>query len=191
MNFTLSTAAVVETVQALAAFDVLYTSSPSLSSDKSPVETSRFASLLDPDRRDLLHLAVKDSFAEIVLLLLPYVETVDFGGDDEAEAAATTTTSPSSSSASDVDESSDHSMRVGLRVPPTISRSVALLIRRRFEQAVAMRVLANVAATVGGGDSGSKGSSDDDFSARSRDAVDALIAALRSPFRPRVRARGY
>lgn len=191
MNFTLSTAAVVETVQALAAFDVLYTSSPSLSSDKSPVETSRFASLLDPDRRDLLHLAVKDSFAEIVLLLLPYVETVDFGGDDEAEAAATTTTSPSSSSASDVDESSDHSMRVGLRVPPTISRSVALLIRRRFEQAVAMRVLANVAATVGGGDSGSKGSSDDDFSARSRDAVDALIAALRSPFRPRVRVRGY
>lgn len=191
MNFTLSTAAVVETVQALAAFDVLYTSSPSLSSDKSPVETSRFASLLDPDRRDLLHLAVKDSFAEIVLLLLPYVETVDFGGDDEAEAAATTTTSPSSSSASDVDESSDHSMRVGLRVPPTISRSVALLIRRRFEQAVAMRVLANVAATVGGGDSGSKCSSDDDFSARSRDAVDALIAALRSPFRPRVRVRGY
>lgn len=186
MNFTLSTAAVVETVQALAAFDVLYTSSPSLSSDKSPVETSRFASLLDPDRRDLLQLAVKDSFAEIVLLLLPYVETVDFGGDDEAA-----TTSPSSSSSSsDGDGSSDSSMSVGLRVPPTISQSVALLIRRRFEQAVAMRVLANVAATVGG-DSGSKDSSDDDFSARSRDAVDALIAALRSPFRPRVRARGY
>lgn len=184
MNFTLSTAAVVETVQALAAFDVLYTSSPSLSSDKSPVETSRFASLLDPDRRDLLQLAVKDSFAEIVLLLLPYVETVDFGGDDKAAI-----TSPSSSS-SDGDGSSDSSMSVGLRVPPTISRSVALLIRRRFEQAVAMRVLANVAATVGG-DSGSKDSSDDDFSARSRDAVDALIAALRSPFRPRVRARGY
>lgn len=183
MNFTLSTAAVVETVQALAAFDVLYTSSPSLSSDKSPVETSRFASLLDPDRRDLLQLAVKDSFAEIVLLLLPYVETVDFGGDNEAA-----TTSPSSSS--DGDGSSDSSMSVGLRVPPTISQSVALLIRRRFEQAVAMRVLANVAATVGG-DSGSKDSSDDDFSARSRDAVDALIAALRSPFRPRVRARGY
>lgn len=183
MNFTLSTAAVVETVQALAAFDVLYTSSPSLSSDKSPVETSRFASLLDPDRRDLLQLAVKDSFAEIVLLLLPYVETVDFGGDNEAA-----TTSPSLSS--DGDGSSDSSMSVGLRVPPTISQSVALLIRRRFEQAVAMRVLANVAATVGG-DSGSKDSSDDDFSARSRDAVDALIAALRSPFRPRVRARGY
>lgn len=184
MNFTLSTAAVVETVQALAAFDVLYTSSPSLSSDKSPVETSRFASLLDPDRRDLLQLAVKDSFAEIVLLFLPYVETVDFGGDDKAAI-----TSPSSSS-SDGDGSSDSSMSVGLRVPPTISRSVALLIRRRFEQAVAMRVLANVAATVVG-DSGSKDSSDDDFSARSRDAVDALIAALRSPFRPRVRARGY
>ena len=73
MNFTLSTAAVVETVQALAAFDVLYNSSPSLSSEKSPVETSRFASLLDPDRRDLLHSAVKDSFAEIVLLLLDTV----------------------------------------------------------------------------------------------------------------------
>lgn len=182
MNFTLSTAAVVETVQALAAFDVLYNSSPSLSSEKSPVETSRFASLLDPDRRDLLHSAVKDSFAEIVLLLLPYVETVDFGGDDE--------TATTSSSSSDGDESSDRSMSVGLRVPPRISPSVALLIRRRFEQAVAMRVLANVAVTVGG-DSGSKGSSDDDFSARSRDAVDALIAALRSPFRPRVRARGY
>lgn len=185
MNFTLSTAAVVETVQALAAFDVLYNSSPSLSSEKSPVETSRFASLLDPDRRDLLHSAVKDSFAEIVLLLLPYVETVDFGVDDE-----TASTSSSSSSSSDGDESSDRSMSVGLRVPPRISPSVALLIRRRFEQAVAMRVLANVAATVGG-DGGSKASSDDDFSARSRDAVDALIAALRSPFRPRVRARGY
>lgn len=183
MNFTLSTAAVVETVQALAAFDVLYNSSPSLSSEKSPVDTSRFASLLDPDRRDLLQLAVKDSFAEIVLLLLPYVETVDLGGDDETATAAT-------SSSSDGDESSDNSMSVGLRVPPRISPSVALLIRRRFEQAVAMRVLANVAATVGG-DSGSNGSSSDDFSARSRDAVDALIAALRSPFRPRVRARGY
>lgn len=187
MNFTLSMEAIAETVQALAAFDVLYTSSPSLSSEKSPVETSRFAPLLDPDRRDLLQLAVKDSFAEIVLLLLPYVETVDFG--DDAAAITTPSSSPSPSSGG-LDESSDHSMSVGLRVPPTISQTVALLIRRRFEQAVAMRILANVAATVGG-DSGSKGASDDDFSARSRNAVDALIAALRSPFRPRVRARGY
>ena len=100
MLYSLSTQVIADTVHALVALELLSASEPT---------RTALSPLLDPERRGMLTLMIKNAFAETVLDLMPYVDDADLDGEKPA-------VSPGEHPA---DDSADHLMQIVLRVPAT------------------------------------------------------------------------
>lgn len=168
MLYSLSTQVIADTVHALVALELL--SAP-------PQTTVILSPLLDPAKRGLLTLMIKNAFAETVVGLLPYVD--DAGLDDEKASSA-----PDPHQA---DDCQDHLLQVSLRVASP-SAGIHGIIRRHLEMAVVLRVI-HTALTAGG--SSVVGNSVQAIEQKLRTYLEALVSALRSPGDPFVRPRFF
>lgn len=170
MQFSLSTAVITDTIHALAALEAL---------SATDGETRLLlAPLLDRERPGPLRLMVKNAFAEIILRLLPYVGDVELDGESPDSL-------PGHQSATD---GSDILLKVSLKIPAGAAPSLSSAVRRNLELAVVYRTLASALLATRSSVAGSLISS---FSARSAEAVAAVLSVLRSPSRPFVRSRSY
>ncbi|MCM1355464.1 MAG: hypothetical protein NC212_03555 [Staphylococcus sp.] len=153
MTISLSSARILETVHALAAYEVL-TASP----DLRPL----LAPLLDRERPEAVAILVRNAFASAMLELLPVVETCDFGDDDPSAPLPELFT-------------------VNLRFHSGLSGGSLSLLRRNFEQLLAMLVMES--ALLACGDAGAASAAR--FATRgerSRDAIRSALHSARGPF---------
>lgn len=129
MLYSLSTRVIADTVQAHVALELL----------AAPAEVRPLLSpLLDPSRRGLLTLMVKNAFAEIVLDLLPYVDDAELDAEDAR-------TSPGAHPA---DDSADHLLQITLRTPVGGPKGLSGVIRRHLEMMVVLRVIHSALLTA-------------------------------------------
>lgn len=165
MLYSLSCNVIADTVHALAALEVLGGAAGGL---------SKLPPLLDPDRRGQLRLLIRNSFAETVMSLLPFVEDAEIDSEKAASAIAHQEPAP---------DGADPLMQISLRLPASLpvsdgSASFHGLLRRRLETAVVKRVLAALAPTA----------EDRDAALRDcRDSERLLLAMLSGPPAPFLR----
>ncbi|MDE5689157.1 MAG: hypothetical protein K2I38_00470 [Duncaniella sp.] len=171
MLYSLSTQVIADTVHALVALELLSASQPA---------RSTLSPRLDPARRGVLTLMIKNAFAETVLDLLPYVDDADLDGEKPAA-------SPGEHPA---DDSADHLMKIALRVPaaPGGERPAGIhgLIRRQLEMTVVSRVIHTALLAAGGSLACDIAGA---YASKLATALDSLTALLRAPATPFVRQR--
>lgn len=122
MLYSLSNSVILDTVHALAAMEMLGAGE----------ETETIlAPLLDPERRAPLALMIKNAFAELVVELLPYVDS----------AALDSETAVSDPGHHEADRTADSLMQIALRTPQTLPSGAHGLVRRQLELAVVYRTM--------------------------------------------------
>lgn len=159
MTFSLSTSRITATVHALAALEML-TATDSTRLLLSP--------LLDRERPEALVQLILDSFASMLLEILPYVESSCL---DTASAAF---------------PELPELLRLDLRLPSGQGSGASAVILRSLEQAVTSGVLES--ALLAGSPAGSAA---DRFATRRAASVATLLTTLRTPAAPFIRNRGY
>lgn len=173
MLYSLSTQVIADTVHALVALELL-----SASAD----EKTSLSPLIDPARRGILTLMIKNAFAETVLVLLPYVDDAELDGERPDLSPA----------AHPADDSADHLMQITLKVPQAAGggRQTGIhgLIRRHLEMAVVLRVIHT--SLVAAGDSAGLVRAAP-FAVKLQQQLAALSALLRAPAAPFVRPRFF
>lgn len=171
MLYSLSTQVIADTVHALVALELLSASEPT---------RTALSPLLDPERRGMLTLMIKNAFAETVLDLMPYVDDADLDGEKPA-------VSPGEHPA---DDSADHLMQIVLRVPATPGgerpAGIHGLIRRQLDMTVVSRVIHTALLAAGGASACELAGA---YASKLRTALDSLTALLRAPATPFVRQR--
>lgn len=122
MTFAISTNVIIDTVQALAAFESL-TAGPDGAGSMDP--------LLAPVTRGALRLMVKNAFADTVMAIAPWVERCSLDGETPGE--------PPAHQEAD-DSRTDLLLTVDLRLPSTLA-GTATALRRSLEHTVAMHTM--------------------------------------------------
>lgn len=116
MNITLSTDAILQEIYAASALRYFQNS-----------ESSECPPMLSRDQRQALKLQVKDSFAHVVLRLLPHVASCNLNNETAEDAIS--------------DDDGDIMLSLDLYVPRTFPESAAGTLRHALEHAVAMDVM--------------------------------------------------